>query len=193
MEKARRLANWLSSSLTFFSSDTGLRFRLVNALVNQNWQTFALEYPARLIDPQLEHVPYYYSYLVINNHLFANLSPVLPFFSSHLYSLFGVIGLFLIPIGGAIATAIAIYKIACLQQLPRPIFLFWLTVFATPILFYSLQLWDHTIGTACVIWAIYILLVAGTNHNPKLALVSGVLLGFGTWQRTELVVFVFII
>ena len=54
---------WFSiEPLVFFSNDVGLRYLQMRELIEHNWQTFAVDYPARLYDPELMHSPFYYAY-----------------------------------------------------------------------------------------------------------------------------------
>ena len=179
----------LISPLVFLGSDVGLRYLQIKNLITQNWQTFAIDYPAALIDPDLEFVPYYYAYSVIDHQIFLSISPYLPLFSSILFKIMGIAGLAVIPVLGAIFTGWAVKKIFNLHDLPYPDLMFWLTILATPILFYSLQIWDHTIGVAFSTWAVYFA-AKGIKHNNKYDFLwVGVLLGLGLGQRPELYVF----
>ena len=179
----------LLSSLTFFSNDIGLRFLQIRALVENGWQTFAIPYPARFLDPEVAHVPYYYAYLLLDDQLYLNISPYLPLLTSFLYHLLGPAALPTLPVLAGVATALATYKLGNLTRVRHPALLLWLTVLATPILFYSLTLWDHTLGTACATVATFT--VAHGLHTGRRSSFfwGGLAVALGTAQRVEILVF----
>jgi hypothetical protein len=184
------LLGWyLASFETFFSVDTGLRFMQVRQLVEHGWRTFAIDYPQQFLDPNLEHVPYYYAYSVIGGDIYFNVSHIYPFLVSIFYGLLGWMGLPVVAIAGGVLTAVAIYKLSKLTRLPRPQIILWVVIFATPILFYSLALWDHTLAAACAAWAVYGVSKALAEGRWQPAFWGGVAAGFGLAQRPEMYLF----
>ena len=177
------------SPLTFLGSDVGLRFLQIQELINNNWQNFAINYPARSVDPQLQHVPYYYGYLVVDNEIYFAISPFLPLFASFFYFGLGTAGLPIIPVLGGVFTALAIYALAKLCNLRNPLLGYFITLFATPLLFYCLELWDHTIGTAFALWGVYGI-ARGLQTEYKWSLfLGGASLGLALGQRPEFYIF----
>lgn len=181
---------WLHvSSLTFFSSDSGLRLLQVRQLIDKGWQTLAVDYPGRFADPDLDHTPYYYLYSLIDGEIYLNITPFFPIMASFLYVLAGALGLAISPVVGGVLAAWAIYKLARLSQLSRPYWLIWATVFATPLLFYSLELWDHSLATACAAWGVYGAARGMIENQRRYLVLAGVAIGLGLGQRPELYVF----
>jgi hypothetical protein len=178
----------IMSSLTFFSNDIGLRFLQMRQLIAQQWQSFAIPY-MRAVDPGFEHVPYYYAYSVVNGRLYFNITPFFPLMGSLLYAGLGIVGLVLSPIIGTILTAWGVTKLAHISQLPRPILAMWAAVFATPIIFYSLQLWDHSLGTGLAVLAVAWIAQGMKSQKRKETAVGGMLLGMSIGQRPELYLF----
>ena len=175
--------------LTFYTSDTGLRLVQINALIEQESFSLAIPYPTD-IDPNFEHVPYYYAYALLNGDLFLNISPFFPIISAWFYELLGAIGLIILPVAGALLTAFAVFKLARLCDLPHAAWLAWLTVFATPLVMYALQLWDHSLGTGLGVWGIY-WLASGLLQERRAELIGGgVMLAFSFGQRPEMYTFV---
>ncbi|MFQ5613338.1 MAG: hypothetical protein ACE5H9_14515, partial [Anaerolineae bacterium] len=183
------LAGFVMSPLTFLASDNGLRWLQIQELVNHGWRTFAIDYPARFVDPELRHVPYYYAYSVIDNQIFFAISPFFPLIVSALYAGLGLAGLPVLPVLGSVLTAWAVYRLFELSQLRYPYLAFWATIFATPLFFYSLELWDHSLGTALALWGVYGL-ARGLRQGTWLPLsLGGVAIGLAVGQRPELYVF----
>lgn len=179
--------SWLSiSTLTFFTSDTGLRFLQIQSLVEQGWRSFSVDYGVRYLDPDWHHVPYYYAYLIIEDELYLPLSSFFLYLSSVCYAVLGVSGLPLMTVAGGMLTGLAVYRLGRLNQLPYAALALTITIFATPILFYSLELWDHTFGTACALWGCYYVAKGLTKDNWRLLFLGGVITGLATGQRPEL-------
>ena len=179
-------AIYLRSSLTFFASDTGLRFLQIRALIENGWQSFAIPYSARFLDPHLDHVPYYFAYLLLDQQLFLKISPYLPLVTSFLYAFFGPAALPTIPVLGGVTTAFATYKLGKLAHVRHPYLLLWLTILATPVLFYSLTLWDHTLGTACALIAAFAVARGLQNKRWMSFFLGGLVVAIGAGQRVEI-------
>ena len=178
---------WISfSSLAFFASDTGLRFLQIRELIAHRWQTFAIDYPARFLDPDLQYTPYYYAYSLIDNQVYLNISHFLPWLASFLYASLGPIGLSIVPVLGGLFTAVAVYRLGVLAQIKHPHLLLWATVFGTPIVFYSLELWDHTLAAACAAWAVYGAASGIMNGRWQSLAWGGAAAGIGLGQRPEM-------
>lgn len=180
-----------SSSLTFYSNDTGLRFLQIKELISNRWQTFAVTYPARFLDPDLAHPPYYYAYSLVNGEFYLQIPPFLPLLTSFFYTTMGQWALPLFPVLGGLLTAVATYKLGILVQVKYSRLLLWATVFATPILFYSLELWDHTLAAACAVWAVYGTARGILSERWQPVVWGGVAGGLGLGQRPEMYVFAF--
>ena len=184
------LLAWASiSSLTFLVGDTGLRFIQVRELIAQRWQTFAIDYPAQVLDPDFQHTPFYYAYSIIEGDIYLNISHFFTFVASFLYAGLGIWGLAAAPALGGVLTAVAVYRLGVLTHVAYPRLLLWTAVFGTPILFYSLELWDHTWATACAAWAVYGLARGLMNGRWQPIFWGGVAAGIGLGQRPEMYVF----
>lgn len=178
-----------SSSLTFFSNDTGLRFLQVQELIANRWQTFAITYPARFLDPELAHPPFYYAYGLLDGEFYLSIAPFLPLLTSFVYVALGTWGLPLLPVAGGALTAVAAYQLGQLAQVKYPKLLLWTAVFATPVFFYSLELWDHTLATACALWAVYGVARGVASGRWLPVAWGGVAAGLGLGQRPEMYLF----
>jgi len=179
-------AVYMLSSQTFFSNDLGLRFLQVRTLAEGGWQTFAVPYPARFLDPELAHVPYYYAYLLLDRQFFLKVSPYLPLLTSFLYDRFGPAALPTLPVLGGVATVLANYRLGKLTRVRHPYLLLWLTILATPVLFYSLTLWDHTLGTAGAVIAVAAVAHGLQSGRRSSFFWGGLAVALGAVQRVEI-------
>ncbi|MCP4426762.1 MAG: hypothetical protein GY803_19900, partial [Chloroflexi bacterium] len=184
------LLAWASiSSLTFLVGDTGLRFLQARELIAHNWQTFAIDYPAHFLDPDLQFTPYYYAYSVIDGEIYFNVSHFFTLIASFFYAWLGTAGLSLMPALGGALTAVAVYRLGVLTQVKYPRLLLWTAVLGTPILFYSLELWDHNWAAACAAWAVYGIARGMMNGRWQPIAWGGVAAGIGLGQRPEMYAF----
>lgn len=177
------------STLTFFVSDTGLRFLQIRQLIEQDWHTFSIMYPGRFVDPTGAHFPYYYAFSVVKGQIFLHISPFFPLLAAVLYSHIGVIGLSVIPVLGTVVTAWATYRLLRLSEVEPARLAFWATAFATPLLFYSLELWDHTIGTALMLLGVYGVARGIRSELRVPTVLGGIAIGLAPGQRPEAYVF----
>lgn len=185
------IIGWYFTSypIVFFSSDSGLRFLQIQQLLTQYWQSFAIDYPFQNLDPEWQHVPYYYAFVVIDNNLFLEISPFFPLIASLFYYFLGEFGLPFVPVLGGVASAWGTYNLGRLVHVPHPKWLFWATVLATPLLFYSIQLWDHSLATALSVWSLYFIAKGIVHKRTWMFVPGGLLLGLSLGQRPEMYVF----
>lgn len=66
---------------------------------------------------------------------------------------------------------------------------FWLIGLASPIAVYALDYWEHTLGVACVVGAVVLLVGVVDGAAPWHAVGAGALLGFGAVMRNEVLVY----
>jgi len=143
----------------FFSSDEGLKFIQLQNFVRKGWLDFTLDYPGRQLDPNLAYV----------------------------YRLLGYAGLYVLPLASGLLTLVITYRIARLTGGDGTSSVVILGL-CTPLIFYSLLFWDHTLGTLLATLAL--LLVASSLRQPRRfsLLLGGVAIGLGIWVRSELYV-----
>lgn len=177
------------TSLLFFISDTGLRYLQIQELIEHGWHTFAIDYPGQSFDPELRHVPYYDVYYVIEEELYLSITPFFPLLASYLYAAIGKAGLVLLPVLGGVMTAAAGFYIARWGGLRHRLLFLWGVVFFTPVLFYSMELWDHTLASALSFWGVA-LVVYGIQQGTRWPLLlGGMLVSLAIGQRGEVIVF----
>ena len=177
---------YFMSSLTFFSNDNGLRFLQIQELVKNHGSSFTVSYPARFLDPDMAYTPFYYAYSVIDNEIFLQISSFLPLVTAWVYPVLGTLALPLVPVVGGVLSATAVFYLGKITVVKRPYVLLWSAILATPLFFYSLELWDHSIAVACALWATVGFAKSLLTHRWQPALYGGFALGFGLGQRPEI-------
>jgi len=172
----------------FFSSDEGLKFIQLQNFLRKGWGDFTIDYPGRELDPDLRYVPINNPPALIRNGMIFAVYPIFfPLLAAPLYHLFNDAGLYLIPLFSGLVTLIISGCIARLtgEKGSSSILLLGL---CTPLLFYSLLFWDHTLGT--LLFSLSLLLVMKNLEQPRhfSLLLGGMVVGLGIWVRSELYV-----
>jgi hypothetical protein len=167
------LGAWFSlRDLTFISPDTGLRYLQVRAFEVSGWRNGVVPYPGLQFDPGLRFVPYYHAYTRYGDGLLLIVSLFFPLAVAAMRTLFGPAGIVVVPVLGTLVTAASVAGLWQLAGFRRARWLFWGTALATPLLFYSLTLWDHTIGVGLSTLGVYLV----NTHSPFI----------GCWDSVEL-------
>jgi hypothetical protein len=95
----------------------------------------------------------------------------------------------LLPMLGALAVAAAALALARRLGARSPITAFWVIGLGSPVFLYALDLWEHTLGLACMAWAVILLYdcwARADRHRVALRAVgAGALFGLGATMRTE--------
>ncbi len=180
---------WLQPGNGSFASDTGLRLFQVEQLKQNNLQTLAVPYPGEIFDPDWEYAPYYYAYTKVNGEALFNVSPFLLIGTALLPESLGYAARSILPALGGLLTAFGVSLLAKESDLRHPSLMMGATLFATPILFYSLAFWDHTLGSAFAIFGVYFGVLGLKRNKVWFGLTAGILLGLGLGQRPEMYVF----
>jgi hypothetical protein len=182
------LAFYVLPQDAFFSSDEGLKLIQVQNFMRKGWTDFTLDYPGRWLDPELHFVPINNPPALIRDGNVYSVYPVFfPLLATPLFSLLGYAGLYVIPVLSGLVTLLLTWQLARLMDM-RGVPAIVVLGLCTPLLFYSLLFWDHTLGTLLTTAAL--LLVVKTTSQPKwpLLLAAGAMLGLSVWARTELYV-----
>jgi hypothetical protein len=66
---------------------------------------------------------------------------------------------------------------------------FWLVGLASPVTVYALDFWEHSLGVACIAWALTLLVDAAAGRRWVRAALAGVLFGLAATMRTEALVY----
>jgi len=106
-----------------------------------------------------------------------------------LYELGGVRAILLLPMLGGVLTALGARALA--RRLGgRGDLAFWVVGLATPVVVYSLDFWEHTLGLAAMVWGVVLLFdFADRRAGWRGALAGGALFGVAATMRTEALVY----
>ena len=116
---------------------------------------------------------------------------LLPLVTAPFYLMFGLRGLYVVPALSVIAIALAAVVLARrLTSAHGGEWIPWLVVFATPVLVYGLEFWEHAPAVACVMAAAVLGYPGGSGRWPDWvgSIAAGVAVGVGALFREEVAV-----
>ena len=172
----------------FFSSDEGLKFIQLQNIIRKGWADFTINYPGGELDPGLSYVPINNPPpLIRDGKIFAVYPIFFPLLTAPLYRLFNDAGLYLIPLSSGLLTLVTAAYIARLSG-GNGFSSILLIGLCTPLLFYSLSFWDHTLGTLLSTLALLLVMKNLAEPRQLLLLLGGMVLGLAIWLRSELYV-----
>jgi len=144
-------------SQTFYSGDCGIKLAQAQSFVMQHWRSPALVYPGESIDPGHQFVETG-GLIVRKGRVWGSHSVVFAFLSSIPYAWLGFKGLYVVP---AISLLGAVFLLWLLARTIygdwRALFAAALLAFCTPLLFYGVEFWEHTLAVFIAMAALLLL------------------------------------
>ncbi len=175
----------------FFICDNGCKFIQMKSLILSDYKDMAINAPGLSIVPSLKFAPFLHPFFTgINQKIYSVFSITFAFLSSFPYQLFGMVGLYIIPLISFFIMLPAIWLITGLlseTRMVRPISLIFVA-FCTPVWFYSLTFWEHLPAATFVIWGLYYFLRFILKDKIKDLLISSVFWGLAIYFRDNLLI-----
>jgi len=174
-------------------TDTGGKVATLETMVRRGTLDPDLGYWAESMDPRGEVHPLYYTGKYGDAWVNATTLPML-YAARPLYELGGYRLALLLPMGGAVAAALAARSLASRLGAFRPAKALWTVGLLSPLVVYALDFWEHTIGVALLAWAAVLALdVVQRGPSARRAMAVGALIGAAFTMRTEALVYGFVI
>jgi len=184
------LYTYLGPLNTFWTSDHGVKLFQTQSLILNKFRSNALVYPGQSIDPEQAFTPFRGQYLERNGQRYGMFSQAFAAVSAVPFFLWGYPGLYLIPVLAALAV-LAIFFLFGNRLLHR-----WTTIggalglgLASPLLFYAINFWEHTLAAALVFMACFLSATALTGNSSFRAALAGVVLALAVAFRNETALF----
>jgi hypothetical protein len=169
----------------FWITDGGNRYIQVQSFARQGPPEIV--YPARPLDPELRFFPWSgHHFQAVGGRVVSYYLPYFALLSLPGYRLAGAAGLYLLPLAAAIATLLLfplLLEEAGLAAARAPATL--VLGLGTPLLFYGMTFWEHSLAILPALAAVVLLLRAGRLGRTREALGAGLLLALSTVLREE--------
>jgi hypothetical protein len=170
----------------FWSSDQGVKLLQVQSLLLNKYHTNATVYPGEVYDPQRAFSPLHGQYLERDGQSYAMFSAAFALVTSVPFFLLGYPGLYIIPIISTLLTLLVCAQIG--KQFLSPAWLGFAIIIcgiASPLFFYSLVFWEHTLATLLVMLGLWQTTIALKRQRLYRMAVVGICLGLSAWLRNE--------
>jgi hypothetical protein len=185
-------------------NDVGNRVIQMKSIVADGYSDFSIRWPGQALDATFDYVPIAYPFSVVrNDKLYSVYSPVFATVASPFYRLMGAPGLYVLPLAASLAMLVGVAKLAGVaagsagRGRRAGVYAVFISGLCTPVWFYSLTFWEHTLAACFCIWGVLSLvrfLGGGRASGRRADLVgAAVLPGLGTYFRAELYLFSLIV
>ncbi len=172
---------------SFMVNDQGVKFIQVSSLINNQWRSLAIDYPGEVLDPLHEYAPFPDAFFYQKGQETYGIYSV-PFVAatSFFYAIFGIYGLYIIPIGATLGTMFLTYHLSARFSYRFSPLAPLIVGLATPMLYYSLEFWEHSASVFLTTSSIFLLFVYIRRPEIKLLILAGLIMGASVWIRQEL-------
>lgn len=173
----------------FLGTDTGGKVATLAVMSRDGSWVPDVGYWAEGADPSGRLHPLYFTYRVGDHWVNVSTLPML-LAAAPLHRIGGYQLALLWPMLGGVAAAFGARAIARRVGAGDGWAAFWVVGLASPVTIYALDLWEHTLGAAALVWAVVVLLDAvGETDRWWRGLAAGLLFGAAFTMRTEAAVY----
>jgi hypothetical protein len=138
-------------------ADNGNKLIQLRGILNSNYSDYSITWPGKAIDPGLAYSPIRPPFAVVRDgRLYPIFSPVFATVSAPLFKIFGYWGLYILPMASSILMLLGLVKTVDILGASNTakVYATILAGICTPIWFYSVVFWEHTIAACLCIWGI---------------------------------------
>jgi len=181
------LLSYIKPSGIFWSLDEGGKLIYIESVLQRDNPSSQLIYPGQELDPFHENIALFF-YSEIKGDIFSWWPVGFPLLSLPFYLLLGFRGLYVLP---ALAGAMIVFlsgkitkylskdseKLACMVSI--------IVAFCSPIFFYSVTFWEHTLSVAFLMLATFLLLTSNNMPSNRKLIFAGIFGSISVFFRTE--------
>lgn len=183
----------LNSTGGYLGTDTGAKVITLDRMAEEGTFSPGIGYWAEEWDPDGEYHPLFDSRQNDDGEWINVTTLPMLMAARPLYDIGGYRLALLLPMVGGLLAAFACRDIAHRLAGEREgWWAFWVTAFASPILVYSLDLWEHSVGAGLMLGAVALLLRTVRGGGSLLVLLAGIALGLSASMRAETFVVAFV-
>lgn len=181
------LGAWFSlRDLTFYTPDNGVRYLQARTFEEYGWRHAAIPYPGLQFDPGMRFVPYYTAYSRYGDDMLIIISLFFPLAVAAMRTVFGPVGIVVMPVLGTLLAAGSVALLWGLAGQRHARWIFWGTAVTTPLLVYSMTLWDHTLGVGLSTAAVYMAARSLDDKRWLWPVAAGALISLAVAQRADI-------
>lgn len=173
----------------FWVVDNGNKFLQVVAALKSGYASLTLPWPGRALDPSLRFNPIAAPFAIVQNgQIYSQYPPVFALVSSVPFRCFGYVGLYLLPLLASLATLPALLRLGGrlgMVEWERAVAVL-LAAVGTPLWFYSVNFWEHTLAICAITWALDFFLAYLAERRTCDIVLSAVLTALAIYFRDEL-------
>ncbi len=170
--------------------DNANKLLQVQAISTSNYSDYSIPWPGTTVDPDFEFnpIPRRLFSEVHNGKLFSIYSPVFATMSSFPFRLLGYWGLYILPAVSSLLMLVGLARIANVMGLQPTVrhTMVLLAGLCTPLWFYSVVFWEHTVAICLFIWGIASYLQFFKTRSNKCLILGSALMAFSIYFRDEL-------
>ncbi len=176
----------------FASSDAGVKLWQVQGILHTGQLLAPIDYPGAIYDPEHKYSPFVPPWFLWQNGLpYSEYTSPFIWISVPLYALLGHAGLLIVPWLSGVLIVIVAAWLAWRVSPSRWASLVPIVIgVSSPLLIYSLEFWEHTLGTLLALLALTALIKANEAYSPtRWLIVAGAAMGLSLTMRAELYVY----
>jgi hypothetical protein len=188
------LVLWVLPADVFWSPDEGAKLLQMQAMTLDNGLRWEIVYPGQRLDPGFDFYPSWIVYPQRSKDCTVNLNWPIWFglFSLVPYHLLGIVGLYVLPLLCGFSTAILSGMLTWRFRPSVAPLAILLVGLASPVIFYSVLFWEHTVVAFLGLLALWQLLRLPDQQHPWTVLaISGACLLLASAVKSEMLVFSF--
>lgn len=176
----------------FWVTDDANKFIQLQTILRSSDIDFSIPVPGRAVDPAFEFSPMWVPFSrVVDGKLYSVFSPFFSLVSLPFFKVFGYWGLYILPLVSGILLAAGMGVLARSLALSRPAQAgtVLVTGLCTPVWFYSVLFWEHTVAANLCVWSVVFLLRHMEDRSATTLAAGAVLQALGIYFRDELYLF----
>ncbi|MFC1541862.1 hypothetical protein ACFL50_05370 [Candidatus Latescibacterota bacterium] len=176
----------------FWISDNENKFIQLTSIAESNYSDFSISWPGESVDPGFEYNPLPSPFSAVRDgNLFSIFSPVFAAVSTIPFRIFGFWGLYMLPLISSVFILAGIAGISRLLGLKSRAVHFAVIAcgLCTPIWFYSVVFWEHTVAVSLCVWGVYFFMRFLESSAEKHLVTGSIFFALSIYFRDELYLF----
>lgn len=172
--------------------DNADKFLQMKAIIASGYSDYSTPWQGHAIDPDFKYRPIPSPFSYVDHHkMFSFYPPFFPAVSSFLFRAFGFRGLVVLPLLSSLVMLAGVAAIArnMNQDIAVRHIAVLVTGLCTPIWFYSVVFWEHTIAVCLSVWAIVFYLGFVRSNSGRDLVLGSIMAALGVYFRDELYLF----